>query len=67
MKYIEVPHYDELAVKNIWPQFVKDEKLSSYFPDAFAKNRGPAREYFFNVLNTVHPDYLGQLMTHANT
>ena len=56
--FIEVPHYDELAVKHIWPQFAKDDTLAKYFPDAFAKDKGPSREYFFNVLNTIYPDYL---------
>ena len=24
VKFIEVPFYDELSVKNLWPQFKKD-------------------------------------------
>ena len=37
-----------------------------YFPDVYPKDKGPPREYFYNVLNTIHPDYLAQVMTHAN-
>ena len=37
-----------------------------YFPDKFAEDKGPAREFFFNVMNTIHPDYLAQVLTHAN-
>ena len=37
-----------------------------YFPDIYPKNKGPPRTYFFNVLNTVHPEYLQQCLAHAN-
>ena len=37
-----------------------------YFPAVYPKGRGPPREYFFNVLNTVRPDYLKQILAHAN-
>ena len=63
---IEVPQYEELAVKHIWPQFAKDKEMSLYFPDAFSPGKGPSREYFYNVLNTVYPEYLEKLMDHAN-
>ena len=66
IRTIQVPHYDELSVKAIWPQFKKDEAMAKYFPDKFPIGKGPPREYFFNVLNTVHPDYLEQVMDHAN-
>ena len=64
--YIHVPQYEELAVKHIWPQFVEDREMSQYFPDVFSPCKGPAREYFYNVLNTVHPEYLERLLNHAN-
>ena len=37
----------------------------SFFPDKYLKGKGPPREYFFNILNTLHPDYLQQVMAHA--
>ena len=63
---ISVPMYDELSVRNIFPQFTKDAAFMSYFPDKLPKGKGPARDYFFNILNTLHPDYLQQVMHHAN-
>ena len=63
---IEVPHYEELSTKALWPQFKKDPAMNCYFPDKYPKDKGPPREYFFNILNTVHPNYLGQIMAHAN-
>ena len=56
---IEVPHYDELSVRRLWPLFQKDQTFLRYFPDKFADNKGPSRKYFFDVLNTLYPEYLG--------
>ena len=58
VRYIQVPHYDELSVKALYPMFAKDVEMMSYFPDKYPTGKGPPREYFFNVLNTKHPDYL---------
>ena len=63
---VEVTHYDELSVKALWPEFKKDPAMNCYFPDKFPVGKGPPREYFFNVLNTVHPNYLAQVMLHAD-
>ena len=38
----------------------------SFFPDKYPKDKGPPREYFFNILNTIHPTYLANIMQHAN-
>lgn len=65
-RFINVPKYDELSVKNIFPRFKDDAQMMQYFPDAFPKDKGPTREYFFTVLNTVHPEYLDRLVAHAN-
>ena len=63
---VEVTHYDELSVKALWPEFKKDAAMNCYFPDKYPVGKGPPREYFFNVLNTVHPNYLAQVMLHAD-
>lgn len=61
-----MPHYDELSVKALWPQFKQDTEFTQYFPDTYPIGKGPPRQYFFDILNTVHPDYLEQVMKHAN-
>ena len=66
VKDITVPHYDELSVKALYPQFKKDPIFMSYFPDKYPAGKAPPRDYFFNVLNTLHPEYLQQIMNHAN-
>jgi len=63
--YIHVSHYDELSVKKLWEQIKDDKAINVYFQDVFAKDRYPCREYFFNLLNTIYPDYLSQIMKHA--
>ena len=61
-----MPHYDELYVKALWPQFSKDPEFTQYFPDKYPAGKGPPRQYFFDILNTIHPDYLQQVLEHAN-
>ena len=58
VKYIDVPHYDELSVKNLYSEFKTDEKFMRFFADKYPDGKGPSREYFFNILNTIYPDYL---------
>ena len=43
VSYIQVPHYDELSVRNIWPEFKKDPTFASFFPSKWAKDKGPPR------------------------
>ena len=66
VKQVEVPHYDELSVRRLWPEMKKDAEFLSFFPTKFPKDKGPPRDYFFNVLNTLYPEYLSRLMAHAN-
>ena len=66
VRFIKVPQYDELSVKNLWPEFKKDAQFMSFFPATFPKGKGPPREYFFDIINTLYPEYLNQVMDHAN-
>ena len=40
--------------------------MMSFFPDKYPKDKGPPREYFFNILNSLYPEYLEQVMLHAS-
>ena len=64
--HIEVSRYDEVSVKRLRPSLSKDKKFMQFFPDDFAESRGPSREYFFNILSTLYPDYLVKITAHAN-
>ena len=61
-----VPKYDELSVKNIYPSIRNDPELMMYFPNQMAKNRLPDREYMFTILNTLKPEYVKKVILHAS-
>ena len=65
-KFVTVPMYDELSVKNIFPKFHGDSEIMKYLQDEYPKNRYPDRAYFFTILNTVHPEYVSNMIAHAN-
>ena len=64
--YVTVPEYDELSVVALFPTLRSEKEFMQYLPDKYPKGKNPPRDYFFNVLNTVHPEYLAQLMAHAS-
>ena len=43
-----------------------DETIASYMPDEFFANKVPHREFFFNIVNSIYPDYMQQLLSHAH-
>ena len=44
-----------------------DAFFNIYFQDNYADQKAPNREYFFNILNTVYPEYLKSVINHAAT
>ena len=64
-KMVNVPHFDELSVKNIWPSCTEMPAIMEFFPDSLPKGRLPDREYFWTVLNTLNNEYVSQLIAHA--
>ena len=62
---VNVPSYDELSVINLMPDLRGDPTFMQYMPDQLPKGRNCDREYFFDVLHTVHAEYLEALITHA--
>ena len=58
VKHVDIPHYEELSVRNIYPMFKVNKRVMQYLPDKYAKGKGPPRDYFFNLLATLEPDYL---------
>ena len=66
MDYISVPHFQELSVKRLWLDLKQDSKFNIYFNDEFPEEKVPNREYFYNILNTIYPDYLKSIMAHAS-
>ena len=67
LRCVSVPKYDELSVKNIFPIIMRDGDVMQYFPDTYPKGRHPDREYTFNVLNSVRPEYVAKMIAHAQS
>ena len=66
VKFINVPVYDELAIKHIYPLARDEPNLMLYFPDKLPQGRMPERNYFWNVFNTLNEEYVGRLIKHAH-
>ncbi len=64
--FIHVPHFDELSVKNLWKDLKDDPDFNVYFQESYVDDKGPNRKYFFDVLNTIYPEYLSKIMAHAS-
>ena len=64
--FVQMPKFDELSVVNLQDKLKSDAEFQQYFPDVLPKGRNPGREYFFNILNTIHPTYVSRLIEHAN-
>ena len=39
--------------------------LRDYFPTEYFTKKKPERNFVFNVINTVHPGYLDELISYA--
>ena len=66
VKYVKVPHYEELSVKRFWPILREDETLVQYMPDFTTEDKLPDRVYFWNLANTVQNAYVQKVIKHAN-
>ena len=64
--HIIVPKLDELKCEAIIAMIGKDDAARLYLPDEYFKKKKADRTFLFNILNTVHPGFLNQLVSHAN-
>ena len=63
---VSVPLYDELAVAKFWPMMQDDARFVRFFPSKLPKGRVPDREYFWNIMHTLHSDFVQQTIKHAH-
>lgn len=66
VKFINVPMFDELSVKNLWPDLRESPVFMHYFPDKLPKGKLPQRDYFFNIMNSLNGEYVSMLVKYAN-
>jgi hypothetical protein len=57
VKHINVPLYNELSIKNLGPMMAQEPEFMRYFPDQLPKGRQMDRQYFFNIMNSLNPEY----------
>ena len=51
---LEIPAYEEISVKNLYPDAMQDPVLSRYLPTKEQlSNKLPERDFFFGVLCTL--------------
>ena len=65
VKAINVPMYDELSIKNLLPMMMEEPMFRTYVPDSFPKGRQIDRTYFFNIMNTLNPEYTQAIIKYA--
>ena len=66
VSWVKVPRYDELSVIKLWPNFKKDAKITVYLPSSLPKGRLPDRDYLFNIVNSIYPEYMQALIRQAS-
>ena len=52
LRPVEVGHYPEVSVLNLWPQYKDRPEVRDYFPSKLPKGRSLDKAYFFNILST---------------
>jgi len=57
----DVPHFPELAVRNMWKDLKNNDYFISYFPD-LPKGKYPDKYYFYTILNTVFDHCIPRLV-----
>ena len=59
------PKYDEISVTELYDTCIKMKGMKEHFPDQYPKGRQCAREFFFTILATKHPDYVKNLILNS--
>ena len=67
VKFCNPPAYDEIGVKALYDKVVSYPEVKTYFPDKYPKGRQCDRSYMYNVWNTIRPDDVTQVISHANS
>ena len=59
---VAVPFYSELNMQNLINQVKDDAAIKRYLHDDFATKKKPSRQFLFNIIGTVYPDFFKQLI-----
>lgn len=65
--HLDVPHYQEISVRNMYDDAMQDEVLVKYLPSKKQlSNKLPEREFFFGVLCTMKKQYMTDVIKQAH-
>ena len=64
---MEIPAYQELSVKNLYEDAMKDEVLSKYLPSPEQlSGRLPEKDFFYGVICTLRKQYMRDIIEAPN-
>ena len=64
---MEIPAYQELSVKNLYSDAMKDEVLQMYLPNQEQMSgRLTEKDFFYGVLCTLRKQYMSDIIDAAN-
>ena len=63
---VNIPNFEELSVKNVYNKIANNNILMPYFPE-IEKSRMIDRSYFYDVLSTLYPEYVADMIHAAYT
>ncbi len=67
MIHLEVPHFSELSIKNLYDDALADDVLKMYLPSKMqVSNKLPERHFFFGVIGTLKKHWLTEVIKVAN-
>ena len=67
VNHMEVPAYQEISVKNLYLDALKDELLVKYLPSQEQlSGRLPERGFFFGILCTLRNQYMKDIISEAH-
>ena len=66
VRFVNVPAFDEIGVKNLYEKIIKMEGMAALFPSKYPKGRSAERQYMYNCLNTLHPDVVKDIIEFSN-
>ena len=58
VRHVKMPQLDEISTARIFPLFKNDPVLMAYLPSHSSENRLPPHDFFFDILNTLYPEYV---------
>jgi hypothetical protein len=64
---MKIPNYQEISVKSLYPDALKDPDLAKYLPSQEQlSGKLPERDFFFGILCTLRRQYMSDIIEEAH-